>query len=176
MKFADFIHPDALVVPLASGDRDGAIGELVAVLGRARAIEATSVALVVESLLARERAGTTGFGRGVAVPHAKLPQVPRCVGAVGISANGLDFAALDRRPVYAVVVLLTPKGQDATHLQAMETTFRSLDQESFRRALRQAATPADVRAILDEADLAKRSSGGGGLGSTGGGDARARVF
>lgn len=152
MKFNDFIQRDAVIVPLVSSDRDGAIRELVDALGRAGAVEAVAVDDIVENLLCRERSGTTGFGRGVAVPHCKCERVGRMVAAVGLSGQGLDFNALDRRPVNAVFVLLSPQGGHEGHLAAMEVVFRNLDQETFRRALRQSGSVADVLAVLDEAD------------------------
>lgn len=164
MKFSDFIQRDAVTVPLSSSDRDGAIHELVTALGHAGAVDSAAVEELVANLLERERSGTTGFGRGVAVPHCKCPRVDRMVCAVGLSQAGLDFKALDGRPVNAVFVLLSPKGHNDGHLAAMEVVFRSLDQEPFRRSLRGAQTPADVLAILDQADAQPRQSVGLGRG------------
>lgn len=164
MKFLDFIHRDAIRVPLASDDRDEAIRELVVALGEVGAVDAAAVGELVAMLLERERSGTTGFGRGVAVPHCKCPRVSRMTCAVGLSAGGLDFKALDGRPVHAVFVLLSPKGQNEGHLSAMETVFRSLDQEAFRRSLRGARSADDVRAILDQADATPRQTVGLGRG------------
>jgi mannitol/fructose-specific phosphotransferase system IIA component (Ntr-type) len=164
MKFSDFIQRDAVTVPLGSSDRDGAIRELVASLGRSGAVEPDAVEGLIDGLLERERSGTTGFGRGVAVPHCKCAGVDRMVCAVGLSSAGLDFKALDGRPVNAVFVLLSPKGHNDGHLAAMEVVFRSLDQEAFRRALRGARTQADVLAILDQADAQPRHSVGLGRG------------
>ena len=84
--------------------------------------------------------------------------------AVGLSQGGLDFKALDGRPVNAVFVLLSPKGHNDGHLAAMEVVFRSLDQEAFRRALKGARTHDEVLAILDQADAQPRQSVGLGRG------------
>lgn len=164
MKFIDFIQRDAVRVPLSSGDRDGAIRELVVALGETHAVDVAAVDGLVENLLERERSGTTGFGRGVAVPHCKCAGVERMTCAVGLSASGLEFKALDGRPVTAVFVLLSPKGHNEGHLAAMETVFRSLDQEAFRRSLRGARTAAEVLAILDQADATPRQTVGLGRG------------
>lgn len=152
MKFREFILPDAIVVSLQSPDRDGVIRELVQAVGSAGGIPAGVVESVTNGLLSRERSGTTGFGRGVAAPHCKCVEVPRLVGAVGISVRGVDFNALDGKPVYVVFMLLSPQGHDQAHLQAMEVVFRNLNKDSFRRALRAADTREKVMALLDEAD------------------------
>src|SRR4051812_7015213 len=115
MKFREFIQPQAIIASLQSPNRDGVIREMVSALAAAGSIPADSVESIVESLLSRERSGTTGFGRGVAAPHCKCQCVPTLVGAVGISALGVDFSALDHKPVYVVFMLLSPQGQDARH-------------------------------------------------------------
>jgi PTS system fructose-specific IIA component/PTS system nitrogen regulatory IIA component len=109
MKLNEFIVADAIVAELAATDRDGALRELVTSLATAGAIEQGAVDDVVAALIKREQNGSTGFGKGVAVPHVKHPKVTKMVGTVGRSANGIDFAALDNQPVYSVVLLLSPR-------------------------------------------------------------------
>ena len=152
MKFREFIQPEAIVVALQSTDRDSVIRELVASLGAAGAIDADAVDTIVNAMLAREKSGTTGFGRGVAAPHAKHPLIRKLVGTIGLSAAGIDFNALDHKPVYAIFMLLSPQGHDQLHLQAMEVVFRNLKEDSFRRLLRQASTRETLLNLLDEAD------------------------
>jgi nitrogen PTS system EIIA component len=107
---------------------------------------------VVGSLIKREQNGSTGFGKGVAVPHVKHPKVGRMAGTVGRSTNGIDFAALDHQPVYSVVLLLSPENQPQQHLQAMNIVFSNLQKDMFRRFLRQSATREAIIDLLDEAD------------------------
>ncbi|MCW3061424.1 MAG: fruA 1 [Capsulimonas sp.] len=156
MKFRDFIQPGSVVVSLQSQDRDGAIRELVTALSATGGLDPSAVDEIVNAMLDRENSGTTGFGRGVAAPHVKHPRIRQLVGAVGLSARGIDFEALDRKPVYVVFILLSPQGHDQQHLQAMEVVFRSLKEEAFRRSLRLADTPEKVMALLDEADAAAK--------------------
>ena len=100
-------------------------------------------------------ADSTGFGRGVAVPHVKHPGVTKMTAAVGRSSKGVDFSALDRQPVYSVVLLLSPGSSPEDHLKAMEVIFKSLGNETFRRFLRQATTQEDIIELLHEADHQK---------------------
>jgi mannitol/fructose-specific phosphotransferase system IIA component (Ntr-type) len=152
MKFHEFIQPQAVIASLQSPDRDGVIREMVAALEAAGSIPVGAAEAIVESLLSRERNGTTGIGRGVATPHCKCVDVPALVGAVGISARGVDFNALDQKPVYVVFMLLSPQGRDACHLQAMEVVFKNLNKDSFRKTLRMADTREKVVELLAEAD------------------------
>src|SRR6188474_1367821 len=103
MKLSDFIVSEAIVPTLAASDRDGVLRELVSTLAEAGALPKSAVDEVVASLVKREQNGSTGFGKGVAVPHVKHPQVKKMAGTVGRSVNGVDFAALDHQPVYSVV-------------------------------------------------------------------------
>ena len=69
-----------------------------------------------------------------------------------MSQTGVDFNALDKNPVYSIVLLLSPKGKPDEHLQAMETVFSNLQKDMFRRFLRQATSVEDVLGLLEEAD------------------------
>ena len=154
MKLADFIVKDAIVADLKSTERDGAIRELVEALAAAKAIAAKDVDTIVKEIIDREKHGSTGFGKGVAVPHAKHTAVKKRVGTIGRSAAGIDFAALDQAPVYSVVLLLSPVSNPDGHLQAMENIFRNLQHDTFRRFLRQAGTTREIVDLLEEADQA----------------------
>src|SRR5215213_3148556 len=140
MKLRDFIVTDAIVSDLTSSDRDSALRELVTSLAKAGAITEDAVDPLVAALIKREQNGSTGFGKGVAVPHVKHAGVQKMVGTIGRSAAGLDFAALDHQPVYSIVLLLSPENQPQQHLQAMNIIFSNLQRDMFRRFLRQSTT------------------------------------
>src|SRR5262249_15384971 len=103
----------------------------------------------------REQNGSTGFGKGVAVPHVKHSKVKKMAGTVGRSSAGVDFAALDHQPVYSVVLLLSPENQPQQHLQAMNIVLSNLQKDMFRGFLRQAATREAIMDLLEEADQGK---------------------
>ena len=155
MKLKDFIVPDAVVANLESTDRDAVLRELVTSLAKAGAMPEEAVDEVVAALIKREQNGSTGFGKGVAVPHVKHPAVTKMSGTIGRSAAGLDFAALDHQPVYSVFLLLSPDNQPQQHLQAMNIVFSNLQKDMFRRFLRQSETREAIVELLDEADAGK---------------------
>ncbi len=155
MKLREFIVSDAIVPELEATDRDGAIRELVGSLVTAGALDADAVDLVVAELIKREQRGSTGFGKGVAVPHAKHAKVKKMVGTIGRSPAGIDFSALDHQPVYSIVLLLSPENQPQHHLQAMNIVFSNLQKDMFRRFLRQSPTKDAIVELLDEADQGK---------------------
>jgi len=146
---------EAVTANLKATDRDGAIRELVVALSEAGALAKGAVDDVVAALIKREHDGSTGFGRGVAVPHVKHPKIKKMAGTIGRSEAGIDFAALDHQPVYSVVLLLSPENQAQQHLQAMNIIFSNLQKDMFRRFLRQSATQQSIIELIDEADQGK---------------------
>ena len=138
MKLSDLFSPDAIVSELRAQTRDCVLQELVEILVAAGRLENQDYPSVLEALIQRETQGSTGFGKGVAVPHCQHPAVKKIVVAVGRSLEGVDFEALDKAPVYSVLLLLSPPNDRDIHLQAMEVIFRHLQQAGFRKLLRQA--------------------------------------
>lgn len=155
MKLRDLIVRDAIVPDLKATTRDAALRELVEALAAAGAVPSNAVEDFVAALVEREHLGTTGFGKGVGVPHVKHAKVRKMVGTIGRSAVGIDFAALDHQPVHGIVLLLSPENQPDQHLTAMNIIFSNLQKDMFRRFLRQATTREAVLELLDEADSGK---------------------
>lgn len=155
MKLKDFIVREAIIPDLQASDRDGAIRELVVSLAKNGALPEAAVEEIIAAIIAREQNGSTGFGKGVAVPHVKHAKLQKMVGAIGRSTSGIDFAALDNQPVYSVVLLLSPDNHPQQHLQAMNIIFSNLQEDTFRKFLRQSATREAIQDLLDEADQGK---------------------
>lgn len=153
MKLNDFIVEEAIIADLQANDRDGVLREMVQSLADAGQVPVDAVDGIVQALIAREKNGSTGFGKGVAVPHVRHAQVKKMVGTVGRSVRGVEFAALDHQPVFSLFLLLSPEGQEQQHhLQAMNVVFSNLQQDIFRKFLRQADSREAIVDLLDEAD------------------------
>ncbi len=152
----DIIVESAIIPDLKSTSRDGVITELVEALIASGCISKKQQDDFTKAIIRRENKGSTGFGHGVAVPHVKHADIDSMHIAIGNSPEGIDFKALDREPVYSVVLLLSPEDQPENHLDAMEAIFSSLSQDTFRRFLRQATTVEDVITLLGETDNAVR--------------------
>ena len=152
MKLADIMIADAIVPELKAKTRDEAINELVEALAAAGAIPKKSAKDVTKAVLARENQATTGIGKGVALPHAKLKGVKKPLCTIGRSSEGIDFAALDSKPVYSVILLLSSPDNPDEHLQAMETIFKHVQRDIFRKFLRQSETKDAIVELIQEAD------------------------
>ena len=152
MKLSDIIVTDATIPDLDAATRDQAIEMLVTALADAGAISKRSVKDAVAAVLERENQATTGIGKGISLPHAKIKSVKKVVGTIGRSTKGIDFNALDSKPVYIVILLLSDPGNPDTHLQAMETIFKHVQRDIFRKFLRQCETPEAIADLIEEAD------------------------
>ncbi len=152
MKLTEIVVTEAIVTQLQAGERDDAISELIDALVKSGAVPDGARDTLVQRVLERESKGSTGFGKGVAVPHVRHKEATRVAAAIGLSEQGIDFNALDRQPVYSVFLLVSPEDSPDDHLQAMEVIFHNLGKQTFRRFLRQARSVEDVTTLLDEAD------------------------
>jgi nitrogen PTS system EIIA component len=156
VKLCDFVVRNAIVPELAAKDRNGVIKELVASLVSAGAVDTAIEAEVIAEIIKRETKGSTGFGKGVAVPHAKHAALKQMVGVVGRSSQGVDFASLDKQPVYSFFLLLSPLSEAEKHLAAMNAIFTNLQVDMFRKFLRQSNTQQKIWELLEEADQSAR--------------------
>lgn len=158
MKLIELVPEGAISTSLQSTQRDDVVAEMVDLLIAAGSVDEGARDDLVARVLSREQHNTTGYGRGVAVPHVKETGVNKVSVAIGLSQAGIDFNSLDHQPVYSVFLLLSPLDRPEEHLQAMEAIFKQLSKESFRRTLRQATTAEEVRTLLADADT-KQTAG-----------------
>lgn len=152
MKFSDFVNVKAIRAEIAAYDKEGVISELVDSLVSAGAINGDEKDSIVQAIMKREELGSTGIGRGVAVPHTKHPSVAELVGTVGVSSEGVDFTSLDGEKVQLFFLLVSPPDRPGDHLRALENISRQLRDDTFCRFLKQAKTPQDIQQLLEEAD------------------------
>lgn len=114
------------------------------------ALDTLSPDLLLQSLLARERLGSTGLGNGIAIPHCRLKNLDRVMGALITLAEPINFDASDDKPVDIIFILLAPAQALQEHLNALSALATLLNEAEFRQNLR-AATTADelFRAAVD---------------------------
>jgi PTS system nitrogen regulatory IIA component len=105
-------------------------------------------ATVLNSLLARERMGSTGIGNGIALPHGRLAGLDRVIAIVVTSTPAIDFDALDEKPVDIFFALLVPEEQTEGHLQTLATVAGKLSNKDTIKAIRRATTSDDILSAL----------------------------
>lgn len=158
MKFAEFIKKDAIRTELEATEKETVIREMAGALMQSGSISDDQFESVVEAILKREELGSTGIGRGVAVPHTKHPTVDRLCGAVAVSQDGVEFDSLDGEKVHLLFLLVSPPDRPGDHLRALENISRQLRNDTFCRFLKQSKTADDVWQLLEEADNNQFSS------------------
>lgn len=152
MKFADFVSPEAIRADLKSDEKEGVIREMAEALLEAGKISAGELESIVRAIMKREELGSTGIGRGVAVPHTKHPSVDQLIGTVAVSTQGVDFDSLDGERVQLLFLLISPPDRPGDHLRALENISRQLRNDSFCRFLKQSKSAEDIWQLLSEAD------------------------
>ena len=137
MDLSDLINVPAIMPALKANSKK----QLLQLLSeRAAAISGIPEREVFDTILQRERLGSTGVGNGIAIPHGKLVNIHSIVGIFARLEQPVDFEALDDQPVDLVFLLLAPEGAGADHLKALSR---------IARVLRDADTVAKVRGTRD---------------------------
>src|SRR5437868_9969114 len=152
MRMSDFVVRESITATLAALTKEGVIRELVENLRAAGYFSGSEPEDIIKAVHKRELLGSTGIGRGVAIPHTKHPSVDRLIGTVAISRSGVAFESLDGEPVYVFVMLISPQERPGDHLRALENVSRCLRDDNFVRSLRQATTPQQVWDLLGRHD------------------------
>lgn len=150
MRIAEFLREDLIVPDLAANDKAAALGELCDAL--ARAWPGLSAPKLAETLMEREKLGSTGIGEGVAIPHGKLPDIPGLLAAFARKKAGVDFASIDGKPTQLFFVLFAPENSAGLHLKALARISRLFKQPTFRQAILEASGGAEIFRLISEED------------------------
>ncbi len=110
--------------------------------------------LVFDALLERERLGSTGLGKGIALPHARMAQVDQAMGAFIKLTDGVDFDAIDSEPVDLAFAMLVPQEATDEHLQLLSTLARMFSDSAFCSQLRQAESDHDLFLLISRREAA----------------------
>jgi PTS system nitrogen regulatory IIA component len=153
MRVSDLIPKKAIVPELKAKDKKGVIAELVKAVKAAGGGGAKfSVSEVTHAILEREKLGSTGIGRGVAIPHAKSKHLTKVIGALGRAKQGLAFDAIDGEPVDLFFLILSPQNASEEYHQALQSVMLLLKKGSFMSFLRNAKGVKDMEEILRDAE------------------------
>lgn len=149
MRMTDFVIRDAIIADVTATSKEAVIREIVESLRRAGQFKDDQVDDVVRAIKKREDLGSTGIGRGVAIPHTKHACVERLLGTIAVSKAGVPFDSLDGEPVHVLVMLISPQDRPGEHLRALENVSKCLRDDGFVRALRTAETREAIWSLLE---------------------------
>ena len=145
MALGELIGPDQVVVDLRVADKTQLLSELAR---RAAAVLSLEQPVLLRALQAREQLGSTGLGRGFALPHARLPRMPRVYALLARLARPIDYDSVDDKPVDLVVLLLTPESAANQHLATLAALSRPFRDAAFAQQIRKAPDAAAMHRLL----------------------------
>ncbi|MCK5542804.1 MAG: PTS sugar transporter subunit IIA [Desulfobacterales bacterium] len=149
MKILDFLSTERIIPNMKSRDKKGVIDELAQAVANTTSAENADVAKV---LLEREQLGSTGIGDGIAIPHGRLSSIDSIIMGFGSSEQGIEYDAIDDKPVNIFFLLLTPENSTGGHLKVLAQISKLLKNKQFKTNLSNAKSTQEVLEIIQEAD------------------------
>ncbi|WP_341502881.1 PTS IIA-like nitrogen regulatory protein PtsN [Gallaecimonas sp. GXIMD4217] len=150
MELTAILAPESVSM-LAPGASKKKVLEVISELA-SRQCPQIDAAAAFDSMLARERLGSTGIGNGIALPHGRLAGTDKTVAVAIKLAQPIDFGAIDNQPVDLLIALLVPQEQCQSHLSTLASIARRLSEKETVRRLRHAADDTELYQILTEAN------------------------
>jgi PTS system nitrogen regulatory IIA component len=148
MDLADLIAQDAVFADVKAKSKKQALQALAQRAARLTRLDERGI---LETLLQRERLGSTGLGRGIAIPHGRVPALAGIVTLFARLEEPVDFEALDDQPVDLIFLLLAPEHAGADHLKALARISRLLREPASIERLRTSKDRAAIYSVLTEA-------------------------
>jgi nitrogen PTS system EIIA component len=147
MEIADLLVPRGIIAQLRVGNKKGALQDIAR---RAGSLTGIAERRIYDVLNERERCGSTGIGRGIAIPHGKLAELSRLYGLFARLERPIPFAAVDDQPVDLMFVLLAPVDAGAEHLRALARVSRLLRDAAICQKLRGTDNADALYALLTD--------------------------
>ena len=145
MELTDLITPDHVIARMRATSKKPALQELAR---RSAEVSGLEQREIFDILLERERLGTTGIGRGIAIPHGKHDRLNGLVGVFARIDKAIDFDAVDGEPVDLLFLLLAPPSAGADHLKALAKVSRTLRDQTICTQLRGCEDADGIYALL----------------------------
>jgi len=150
MKLEEIIEEEDIIPELKAKDKIGVLEELSEVICKHEPL--LKKERLVKILLEREKLGTTGIGEGIAIPHGKVDVIKRPYIAFGRSKQGVDFEAIDNKPVYLFFLLIAPENSSTLHLHILARIAKLLKNNKLRKRLMEAKSRQQIYKTIIEAD------------------------
>jgi len=145
MPLIDLVAPNAILPALKINNKKQALQEIAA---RAAVLTGLNERAIFETLMQREKLGSTAVGNGIAIPHGKMPHLTRLFGLFARLDRPIDFEALDGQPVDLIFLLLAPEGAGADHLKALARIARLLRDQDVAKKLRASRDAQAIYSVL----------------------------
>ena len=149
MKIVEFLEQSAVVDDLAGTSAQQVLADLTRPLAASHKVDAQRL---LETLLEREKLGSTGIGEGVAIPHGKVPGLPVILASFGRCKAGVDFKAIDGKPTHLFFTLFAPENSAGAHLKALARISRIFKSPAFRDSILKAKDAAEIYHLIETED------------------------
>ncbi len=150
MRLSKFCDENLIAFNLKATTKDAVIEELVELASNSPLVKDSNELL--RDIIHRENMVTTGIGYGVAFPHAKTKATRGIVIAFGRSEDGIDFEAMDKKPVYVFFLIAAPEDAIGAHLNVMARLSYIMKSEENREKLTKVSSPGELLSILDSVE------------------------
>ena len=146
----DMFKLEAMIHELSGSTKAEVVEEMVAAAAAGGVLPKARRQQALEALMSRENRGSTGLGKGIAIPHAKLEGLRKHAGVVARSSEGVDFKAVDGEPVHVLVMLISPESRPDEHLSLLRWVSGLARDPDFSSFIRQARNEQDIFEVLQE--------------------------
>jgi PTS system nitrogen regulatory IIA component len=150
MKIDDILKKDSIIANLAGTNKEEVLREITDFLQKLSLIKDKET--LFNTLMERERLGSTGIGENVAIPHGKSDELSQIVTVFGRSLNGVDFESLDQKPVHFVCMVIAPSNSTGQHLKALARISRLFKNQDLREGILKLQDANQIYSLLLEAD------------------------
>lgn len=148
MLLTNYINPVAIIPDLQAANKAEVLKQLTRIVFEKK--QEAFIVPTLDQIMARETTESTGIGHGIAVPHARVSGLKNLACAVGRIPDGLDFAAVDRKPVHLVFLICYPPTQQTTYLNFVATVAKLLRDADHLKAILKADKPEEIHAMLEK--------------------------
>jgi len=150
MKIMDFLREDFIIEELESSNKQEVLEEIARNIQKGK--KKYNQAAMVKVLIEREKLGSTGIGDSIAIPHGKLNGLDDLIVAFGRSRQGVEFNAMDGKPVHLFFLLMAPEQSKSEHLKVLARISRMLKDLNFRKSLMEAKSRNELYQIIADKD------------------------
>jgi nitrogen PTS system EIIA component len=150
MKIDDILKKDSIIANLVGTNKEEVLREITDFLQNQGMIKDKETLL--NTLVEREKLGSTGIGENVAIPHGKSDELSQIITVFGRSLNGLDFEALDQKPVHFVCMVIAPSNSTGQHLKALARISRIFKNQNLRDGILKLQNADQIYSLLLEED------------------------
>ncbi|MZG30815.1 MAG: PTS sugar transporter subunit IIA [Nitrospinae bacterium] len=150
MKIADILKKDSIIPDLKGANKEEVLREITDFLKTQDLVKDKEALL--KTLIEREKLGSTGIGENVAIPHGKSDELSQIVTVFARSLNGVDFEALDQKPVHFVCMVIAPSNSTGQHLKALARISRIFKNQNLRDGILNLKDADEIYSLLLEED------------------------